>query len=86
MRPNGLTQGGGKLRVSGMAATLDALQRATVPHPVVNGVQAACSAEGKQVLPTARAQGRLQNVSTTRVESGVLRWTAVNETERRNRL
>jgi len=29
---------------------------------------------------------RLQNVSTTSVESGVLAWTAVNETERRNHL
>jgi hypothetical protein len=29
---------------------------------------------------------RLQNVSTTAVDSGGLMWTAVNETERRNRL
>jgi hypothetical protein len=31
-------------------------------------------------------QDRLQNVSTTRVESAVRRWTAVNETELRNGL
>ena len=79
MRPDGLTQGGSKLRVSGMAATLDALQRATVPHPVVNGVQAARSAEGKRVLPTARAQGRLQDVFTT---PGRIGRTAVDGSER----